>query len=145
MASSLMNYPEQYRQASLDFATVPEHATSEFAPPTRQCPVRPLSQPHTLTASNRRMPDDLWGEYRLECAFREEAGLPFVSLPEFEDMRDWADRVDEPRDAAWPTVPSELQEDLLNGSVPRYQRDDGYLHRGSIADTCDDDASLERA
>ncbi|MDQ6831841.1 MAG: hypothetical protein M3008_00450 [Chloroflexota bacterium] len=44
------------------------------------------------------MCDDLWPEYRLECAVREREDLPFVSLPEFATMRDWTDRLDEPRD-----------------------------------------------
>jgi hypothetical protein len=48
--------------------------------------------------------DDLWQEYRLECALREREGLPFVSLPEFEAMRDWADRVDESQDVVWPAI-----------------------------------------
>ncbi len=55
-------------------------------------------------SSSRRLHDDLWQEYRLECDVREREGLPFVSLPEFAAMRDWADRVDEPQDVAWPAV-----------------------------------------
>jgi len=55
-----------------------------------------------LIPANRRLHDDLWQEYRLECAVREREGLPFVSLPEFAVMRDWADRVDGSQDVAWP-------------------------------------------
>ncbi len=60
--------------------------------------------------ANRRLLDDLWQEYRLECAVREREGLPFVGLPEFAAMRDWADRVDESQDVAWPNVTTEMRE-----------------------------------
>jgi len=61
--------------------------------------------------SNRRLHDDLWQEYQLECDVREREGLPFVSLPEFAAMRDWADRVDEPQDVAWPAVADDDSEE----------------------------------
>ncbi len=104
MAFSLMNDPEQYRQASLDFATVPERAALAHTAPPSYRSVRPRSQFHTLTPSNRRLHDDLWQEYRLECDVREREGLPFVSLPEFAAMRDWTDRVDEPQALVRPAV-----------------------------------------
>jgi len=104
MASSLMNYDEQYRQASLDLMASPEGAAPARAVSPRRQPSRPRNQFHTLIPANRRLHDDLWQEYRLECDVREREGLPFVSLPEFAAMRDWADRVDEPQDVAWPAV-----------------------------------------
>lgn len=59
-------------------------------------------QAHTRTPSNRRLPDDLWGEYRAECATRETLQLPPVSLTEFADMRDWSDGIEEAEDDdAW--------------------------------------------
>jgi len=64
--------------------------------------VSPGNQFPTLLPANRRLHDDLWQEYRLECDVREREGLPFVGLPEFAAMRDWADRVDEAQDEAWP-------------------------------------------
>ncbi len=102
MASSLMNNDGQYRQASLDLMASPEGAVPARAVSSRRQPPRPRNQFHTLMPSNRRLHDDLWQEYQLECDVREREGLPFVSLPEFAAMRDWADRVDEPQDVAWP-------------------------------------------
>ncbi len=106
-ASFPLGNNERYRQASLDLTTLAECASPvQWA--SHLCPsARPGSQFHTLTPSNRRLCDDLWGEYRLECAFREREGLPFVSLSEFEVMRDWADRMDEPQGVAWPAVPDD--------------------------------------
>lgn len=104
MASSLMNNDEQYRQAPLDLMTGPEGAVPARAVPPRRQPSRPRNQCHTLLPANRRLRDDLWQEYRLECDVREREGLPFVSLPEFAAMRDWVDRVDEPQDAPWPAI-----------------------------------------
>jgi len=99
-----MNNDEQYRQASLDLTAGPEStAPARAASPGRQ-PSRPRNQFHTLLPANRRLHDDLWQEYRLECDIRERAGLPFVSLPEFAAMRDWADRVDEPQGVVWPAI-----------------------------------------
>ncbi len=95
MASSLMNNDEQYRQASLDLTAGPEGTAPARA-------VSPRNQFPTLLPANRRLHDDLWQEYRLECDVREREGLPFVGLPEFAAMRDWADRVDEAQDKAWP-------------------------------------------
>ncbi len=46
---------------------------------------------HTLTPAAKRLSDDLWGEYRCECATRDRLRLPEVSLAEFRDMRDWTD------------------------------------------------------
>jgi len=102
MVSSLMNNDEQYRQASLDLMASPEGATPAQAAPSRRQTAWPRNQFHTLMSSSRRLHDDLWQEYRLECDVREREGLPFVSLPEFETMRDWADRVEEPQDVVWP-------------------------------------------
>jgi hypothetical protein len=100
-----LNNDERYQQAPLDLT-----ALAECASPVRvasyPCPsARPWSQFHTLTPSNRRLCDDLWDEYRLECAFREREGLPSVSLSDFGVMRDWADWMDEPQGVAWPAVP----------------------------------------
>ncbi len=50
---------------------------------------------HTPTPSGRRLPADLWNEYRLECDMRERLHLPDVSLVEFRDMRDWTDTIEE--------------------------------------------------
>ncbi len=107
MASFCLNNDERYQQASLDLTTLAERAWAAQVASQPCQSVRPRSQFHTLVSSNRRLCDDLWGEYRLECAFREREGLPFVSLPEFERMRDWADRLDEPQDVAWPAVPDD--------------------------------------
>ncbi len=99
MASFLMNNDEQYRQTSLDLMAGPESAAPARVVSPRRQPSRPRNQFHTLMLANRRLHDDLWQEYRLECDVRERE-----SLPEFAAMRDWADRVDEPQDVAWPAV-----------------------------------------
>jgi len=52
-------------------------------------------QRHTLTPAGKRLPDDVWDEYRFECATRDRLHLPEVSLAEFRDMRDWTDRIEE--------------------------------------------------
>jgi hypothetical protein len=56
------------------------------------------TQRHTLAPSGRRLPDDLWDEYRFECATRDRMQLPEVSLAEFRDMRDWTDQIEETDD-----------------------------------------------
>lgn len=105
MASFPLRNDERCRQASLDLTALAECA-SPVQGASHPCPsARPGSQFHTLTPSNRRLCDELWGEYRLECAFREREDLPFVSLSEFGVMRDWADRMNEQQDVAWPAVP----------------------------------------
>jgi hypothetical protein len=53
---------------------------------------------HTFTPSGRRLPGDLWDEYRFECATRDRLHLPEVSLSEFRDMRDWTDCIEEQED-----------------------------------------------
>jgi hypothetical protein len=58
-------------------------------------PPRPVIPAQTLAPAGRRMPDDLWDEYRFECATRGRLHLPEVSLAEFRDMRDWTDRIEE--------------------------------------------------
>lgn len=107
MASFILGNDERYRQASLDLTTLAERTSAAQAASQPCQSVRPRSQFHTLTPANRRLCDDLWGKYRLECAFREQEGLPFVSLSEFAGMRDWADRMDAPQDVAWPAVPDD--------------------------------------
>jgi hypothetical protein len=104
MASSLMNNDEQYRQASLDLMADSEGAALARVVSPRRQPSRPRNQCHTLLPANRRLRDDLWQEYRLECDVREREGLPFVSLPEFAAMRDWVDRVDESQGVVWPAI-----------------------------------------
>lgn len=111
MASFRLNNDERYHQAPLDLTAMAERASSAQAASYPCQSARPRSQFHTLTPSNRRLRDDLWGEYRLECAFREREGLPFVSLLEFAGMRDWADRMDEPQDVAWPAIPDDAYEE----------------------------------
>jgi len=110
MASSLMNNDERYRHAPLDLTADPDDTALARVVSSRCQMSRPRNQFHTLLSSSRRLHDDLWQEYRLECDIREREGLPFVSLPEFETMRDWADRVDEPQDVAWPNVTMEMRE-----------------------------------
>lgn len=58
----------------------------------------PAIPAQTLTPAGRRLPDDLWDEYRCECAARVRLHLPGVSLAEFRDMRDWTDRIEEKDD-----------------------------------------------
>lgn len=71
MASFCLVNDERYQQASLDLTDMAEHASAAQAA-SRLCQsARPPSQFHTLTPSNRRLCDDLWDEYRLECTFRE--------------------------------------------------------------------------
>ncbi len=53
---------------------------------------------HTLTSSSGPLPGDHWDEYRCECTTRDRLRLPAVSLTEFQDMRDWADRIEEQDD-----------------------------------------------
>ncbi len=61
---------------------------------------------HTLTPSAKQLPDDLWDEYRCECATRDRLRLPEVSLAEFRDMRDWTDGCKENNDDDdWITAP----------------------------------------
>ncbi len=103
VVSSLMNDDEQYRQASLDLMADPADAPLARVVSSGRQPSW-LHQFHTLIPSGHRLHDDFWQEYRLECAVREREGLPFVSLPEFAAMRDWADRVAAPQDVAWPAI-----------------------------------------
>jgi len=58
----------------------------------------PATLRHTLTPSGRRLPGDLWDEYRCECATRDRLHLSAVSLAEFRDMGDWTDRIEEQED-----------------------------------------------
>ncbi|MDQ2787785.1 MAG: hypothetical protein M3Y58_22580 [Chloroflexota bacterium] len=53
---------------------------------------------HTLTPSAKRLPDDVWDEYRFECETRDRLHLPEVSLAEFRDLRDWNDYIEEQED-----------------------------------------------
>ncbi len=63
-------------------------------------------QRHTFTPSGRRLPGDLWNEYRFECATRDHLHLPEVSLAEYRDMRDWTDGCKEnDDDDDWITAP----------------------------------------
>jgi len=75
-----------------------EDAPPACAPPTTRPTRWPAISAHTRTSSGRQLPDDLWGEYRLECVMRETFALPFVSLMEFADMRDWTDTGEETED-----------------------------------------------
>jgi len=111
MVSSFMNNDERYRQTSLNFMAGPEGVAPARAVSPRCQPSRPRKQCHTLIPANRRLHDDLWQEYRLECAVREREGLPFVSLPEFAAMRDWADRVAAPQDVVWPAIADDDREE----------------------------------
>ncbi len=63
-----------------------------------------VTQRHTFIPSGRRLPDDLWDEYRFECATRDRMQLPEMSLGEFRDMRDWTDQIEETNDD-WITEP----------------------------------------
>jgi len=66
----------------------------------------PVTLRHTFTPSSRRLPGDLWGEYRFECETRDRMQLPEVSLAEFRDMRDWTDGCKEnDDDDDWITAP----------------------------------------
>jgi len=60
---------------------------------------------HTLTPSAKRLPDDVWDEYRCECATRDRLQLPEVSLAEFRDLRDWIDGREENDDDNGITAP----------------------------------------
>lgn len=73
-------------------------AAFAFEQPARTPREHTHERAHTRTPSNRRLPDDLWGEYRLECAMREQFHLPDVSLAEFRDLRDWVDGIEETDD-----------------------------------------------
>lgn len=74
---------------------------------------------HTFILSGRRLPADLWDEYRFECATRERLHLPDVSLAEFRDMRDWTDCIEEQEDDDhWITEP--------DTDAPPY----GYIGKG---------------
>lgn len=91
-----------YAQAAFAFDATPPHAP----PPTVAPAGGRTPQAHTLTPSNRRLHDDLWGKYRVECMTRETLQLPPVSLTEFADMRDWSDSIEEAENAdAWITAP----------------------------------------
>ncbi len=63
-------------------------------------------QRHTLIPAGKRLPDDVWDEYRFEYATRDRLQLPAVSLSEFRDMRDWTDQIEEQEDEDdWITAP----------------------------------------
>lgn len=81
---------------ALDDAAVPTQAPAFAA----ACPVGDwvATQRHTFTPSGRRLPGDLWDEYRFECTTRDRLQLPEVSLSEFRDMRDWTDQIEEQED-----------------------------------------------
>lgn len=92
-----------YAQAAFALDAAPPHVPPSIE---RSASERPQTQAHTLTPSNRRLPEDLWGEYRIECMTRETLQLPPVSLTEFADMRDWSDSIEEAEnDDAWITAP----------------------------------------
>ncbi len=89
-----------YTQTALTLDAVPsrEDVSPACAPPITQPTYWPTIPAHTGTPSIQRLPDDLWDEYRLECVMRETLALPFVSLMEFADMRDWTDTREETED-----------------------------------------------
>jgi len=61
---------------------------------------------HTLTPAGKRLPDDVWDEYRFECETRDRLHLPDVSRAEFRDLRDWTDGFKEnDDDDDWITAP----------------------------------------
>jgi len=60
---------------------------------------------HTLTPAAKRLPDDVWDEYRFECATRDRLRLSVVSLTEFRDLRNWIDGREENDDDDWITAP----------------------------------------
>lgn len=66
----------------------------------------PATLRHAFTPSGRRLPGDLWDEYRFECTTRDRLHLSAVSLAEFRDMRDWTDQIEEQEDDDdWITAP----------------------------------------
>jgi len=87
-----------YTQAALALDAAPRHSPDDPSPVSITRAGWSAVLRHTPTPSGRRMPDDLWGEYRLECTMRETLALPFVSLMEFADMRDWTDYREENED-----------------------------------------------
>jgi len=80
-----------YTQTALALNTAPWETPDTVTPVPSLDGGWPARLRHTRTPSGRRLPDDLWDEYRLECQMRETLALPFVRLVEFADMRDWTD------------------------------------------------------
>ncbi len=85
-----------YTQAMLALGSAPPPAMPRTH--TAHLPARPAIPTQTLTPAGRRLPDDLWDEFRFECATRDRLHLPEVSLAEFRDMRDWTDCIEEQED-----------------------------------------------
>lgn len=87
-----------YTQAMLALGSAPPSPPATPRTHTAHHPARPAIPAQTLTPAGRRLPDDVWNEYRCECATRDRLHLPEVSLAEFRDMRDWTDRIEEHED-----------------------------------------------
>jgi len=89
-----------YMQSALALDRAPSRDDNfPASAPTITRPIRRAAIPAgPHTPSGRRLPDDLWAEYRLECQMRETLALPFVSLIEFADMHDWTDNEEETED-----------------------------------------------
>ncbi len=87
-----------YTQAALVLDAAPRHPPDDLPSMSVTRAGWSAVLRHTPTPSGRRMPDDVWNEYRLECVMRETFALPFVSLMEFADMRDWTDTGEETED-----------------------------------------------
>lgn len=107
-----MEKDRQYQQQAFDLTALHEQDDSPSEVPTPTAPSqpeKPRTQFHTLRPSKTRLPNDFWAEYRLEVEFREEHSLPHVSLEEFQDMRDWSDRMP-PQDGAWSALPYTIYE-----------------------------------
>lgn len=83
-----------YTQAMLALGSAPPLPPALPRAYTAHHPARPAISKQTLTPAGR-LPDDLWDEYRFECATRDRLRLPAVGLAEFRDMRDWADQIEE--------------------------------------------------
>ncbi len=109
-----------YTQAALALDAVPlqEDTPPACAPPITHSTRWSAIPAHTCISSGQRLPGDLWGEYRLECAMRETLALPFVSLMEFADMRDWTDYREETEDDD-----DERRSDPLRPRCSPYRRD----------------------
>lgn len=102
-----MERDQSYQQQAFDLTALHERDQSSAeaqTPAVSSQSERPTTRFHTLTSAGSRLPEDLWQEYRLEVEFREEHGMPHVSLEEFQDMRDFSDR-EQPQDVAWPAQP----------------------------------------
>lgn len=95
-----------YTQAMLALGSAPPPPPAMPRTHTAHHPVRPATPAQTLAPAGRRLPGDLWDEYRCECATRDRLHLPDVSLSEFRDMRDWTDQIEEQEDDDdWITAP----------------------------------------